>query len=299
MKTQHWIPVLVWCVLLVSGTDQAWAQAKCAAGAVYRVARPAERESPDTCSTKAASNRGAACLPLDCGSKAVAGGERKAMVACKQKTCVECEPACSTGQSPRFVSHPQSKGVAVAEPRKLALPCGPPKRLTASEATNPPYVRSLGKCAPCQSDCRRDTIFGTETIFGDLSARSFFGASLENVSECCSEKRGKDEKGTARSRAKSKCGCDRDSPILEGWPEEPEWNNNPFRDDSVEPAPLRSLPRIPADTSAARQTPAVQPPANLRVVRAKPVSSYSTPAVYEVERLRFDDWVPNPMSIFD
>jgi len=300
MTMQHWIPVLVWGVLLCGGIDGAWAQPKCTAGVVYRVARPAELENSDACSAKASGNCGAACRRLNCCSQeAVAGGERKAAVTCKQKTCFQCEPACSIGQSPKGVSHQQSKGVAATEPRKLALPCGPPKRLTASDSPKPAYVSNLGKCDPCQADCRRDTIFGTETIFGDVSARSFFGTSLENAL-VCSGKRGKPEKSTAKGRAKSKCGCDTgDSPILEGRPEEPEWNSNPFRDDSVEPAPLRPLPRVSTDTSAARQVPAVQPPANLRIVRAKPVSSYTAPAVYEVERMRLGDWLPNPMSILD
>jgi len=302
MKMQHWRPVLVWGVLLFGGIDQGWAQPKCESEVRTRCVHPAEVGKSTDCNVRATGDCAATCRrPDGCSQMAVAGCERKVGVACEQKTCVQCERGCGAGQSPKLVLHPRPKGAAAEEPRKLALPCGTPKRLTVCDSPKPGYFSSLGNCGPCQTDCRRDTIFGTETIFGNVSPGFFFDTTPQKAFICCPRICGQPNgKGTVKGRGKSDCGCDAGhSPILQGRPEEPDWNGNPFRDDSVEPAPLRPLPRVSEETSAARQVPTIEPPANLRVTRAKPVSSYSAPASYEVERLRISDWLPNPLLILD
>ena len=42
MKSQPWIPVLTWVVLLFGAVGPAWCQPKCAPGVIYRCAPDAE-----------------------------------------------------------------------------------------------------------------------------------------------------------------------------------------------------------------------------------------------------------------
>jgi hypothetical protein len=61
------------------------------------------------------------------------------------------------------------------------------------------------------------------------------------------------------------------APILEGQPEEPGWDDNPFHDDAVEPAPLPPTPRMTSRASSASQIRPVEQPAKLGIVQARPV----------------------------
>ena len=179
------------------------------------------------------------------------------------------------------------------------------------------------KCGSCQTDCRHDTIFGTETIFGDVSLGLFrdqhpcpyectgagrpkslvqvfskLDASLQKVFVC---RRG--TCGSANCKGTGDCQCKANgkgdmgtAPILEGQPEEPEQEGNPFHDDAVEPAPLPPMPQMTSAASDASQIRLSRPPAKLGAVRAKPVSSHSAPPTRQADPLTTGEPTPSTKS---
>jgi hypothetical protein len=239
--------------------------------------------------------------PSSCEPKTSAKSVQKCVVNGGLKTAVLCEPNCGIRHSQKNVPCAPAKGSA-AEPRKLALPHGSYKRLKTCDTSKSVGVWGWNKCDVGKVDCRHDTIFGTETIFGDVSfnplrnkhpcpyegtgasrsdslvqAFSKLDASLQKVlvrrRGTCDSSKGK---GTCDCQSKSNCKCDmKTAPILEGQPEEPGWDDNPFHDDAVEPAPLPPTPRMTSRASSASQIRPVEQPAKLGIVQAQPVSSRS------------------------
>ena len=89
--------------------------------------------------------------------------------------------------------------------------------------------------------------------------------------DCQCKSKGKDDVGTA--------------PILEGQPEEPERESNPFHDDAVEPAPLPPMPRMTSAASDASQVRLSRAPVKLGVARARSVTSHSAPPLRQADPL--------------
>ena len=148
------------------------------------------------------------------------------------------------------------------------------------------------EAAACLPDCRHDTIFGTETIFGDRLLRAHgacpygcddagkaiswaavvpqLDAPLQKIFACrqdtCGDSKGK--AGGERVR-KSKCGKEMlDSPIMEGEPHDLRLDENPFRDDAIE-----SPPHAPDLSPPAMSPPAPLPPAASEASRIRPQES--------------------------
>ncbi len=332
MKTQPWLPVLTWVVLLSGAVGQAWGQSKCAAGVIYRCAPNAELNKPDADSVETVNGGRPGCQQtgwvaekagVNCEPKTPVKCASKGPVICRPKTMVKCEPICGIGHAQKHVPSAPAKGFTAAEPRKLALPHGSYKRLKACEAPKAAGGCECRKCGSCQTDCRRDTIFGTETIFGDVSLGLFrdqhpcpyecagagrpkslvqvfsnLDASLQKVFVC---RRGtcgsSDCKGKGDCPSKSECKCDRGMPpILEGQPEEPEREGNPFHDDAVEPAPLPPTPRMTSAAADASQTHPSLPPVRLGVVHARPVSSHSASPTQQADPLTTGERTPPTKS---
>jgi hypothetical protein len=220
---------------------------------------------------------------------------------------VACEPA---------------KGFAKAEPRKLALPHGSYKRLNACDAPKAASIWDGKKCGACKTDCRRDAIFGTETIFGDFSLLPFgdknpcpydctgasrpkspvqifskLDTSLQKVFVCHRGTCGSSScKGTCDCQSKSKGKGDMGTaPILEGQPEQPEREGNPFHDDAVELAPLPPLPKMTSKSSNANQVRQNRPPVKLGVAQAKPVSGHSISPLRQVDQRMTGTRTPQPI----
>jgi hypothetical protein len=321
MKTQPWIPVLAWGVLLSGAVGQAWCQPKCAPGVIHRCVPLAELDKSKADGVEAVGKCQPASqqagwvvdmAPACCESKASGKGVQKCAVNGGVKTAVMCEPNYSIRHSQKNVPCAPAKGSAATEPRKLALPPGSHKRLRACDTPKAAGVWAWNKCDVGKVDARHDTIFGTETIFGDVSlnllrdkhpcpyegtsasrpkslvqAFSKLDASLQKVFVCrrgtCGSPKGKD---TCDCQSKSNCKCDMETaPILEGQPEEPGWDGNPFHDDAVEPAPLPPTPRMTSRASNASQVRLVEQPAKLQIVQAKPVSSRSASPASQDDRL--------------
>lgn len=252
MKTQPWITILAGVVLLSGVVGPAWCQPKCAPGVIYRCPRPAVVEKW--------------CEPCD---------------ACNQKSCGKNESTCEVKIVQKSVMCPPRILVTAGEPRKLALSHGCFKRIQPCESAKSNAGCGSAKYGCCLGDCRHETIFGTETIFGATSQRgcqacpdgcsglsgsnvlagvfSQLDASLHKVfagpRTVCGGSKGKDRCG---SGGKSK-GCQDawDAPLLEGQPLDPQSQENPFRDDAVEsdadqPAPLPPAPLPPAAAAATR-----------------------------------------------
>jgi len=252
--------------------------------------------------------------PACCEPKASVKGVQKCVVNGGAKTAVMCEPNCGIRHSQKHVPCAPAKGSAAAEPRKLALPSGSYKRLRACDTPKSAGVWGWNKCDVGKVDCRHDTIFGTETIFGDVSfnllrdkppcpyectgasrpnslvkAFSKLDASLQKgfvgPRGTCGSSKGK---GTCDCQSQSKSNCKSDmetAPILEGQPEEPGWDDNPFHDDAVEPAPLPPTPRMTSRTSSDSQIRLLEQPAKLGIVQARPVSSRSASPASQDDRL--------------
>jgi hypothetical protein len=335
MKTQHWIPVLAWAVLLSGAVEQARGQPKCAPGVIYQCALPAEDDKSTVRGVEADDDgRPEGRQSGWFEQEGVASSQQKAAVRCEQKVARTCEqkatvtyePVCGIKHVRKVAPFAPGKGAIAAEPRKLALPRGSYKRLTACDSPKSPSVCGSPKSGACLTDTRRDSIFGTETIFGDISLNplrehrlcpcqgdnashpkplaqmfSQLDASMQKVFVCRRGACGNSNcKGTSDCDGKSKCSCDKGQrPILDGQPEEPRLNDNPFRDDAVEPAPLPPMPLIPPESSEARRIPESQPPAHLRVVRARPVSSHLDPPKPPVGRLSASQLRPKPPSNLD
>ena len=321
MKTQPWIPVLAWVVLLSAAAGQAWCQPKCAPGVIHRCVPLAELDASKADGVEAVGECQSAGqqtgwvvdkAPANCQPKPSVKGVQKCAVNGGLKTVVMCEPNCGIRHSQKHVPCAPAKGSAATEPRKLALPSGNYKRLRACDTPKSAGVWGWTKCDVGKVDCRHDTIFGTETIFGDVSfnllrdkhpcpyectgasrpkslvqAFSKLDASLQKVLVCqrgtCRSSKGK---GTCDCQSKSKSKCDMETaPILEGQPEEPGWDDNPFHDDAVEPAPLPPTPRMTSRGASASQFRLVEQPAKLGIVQAKPVSSESASPAPQDDRL--------------
>lgn len=283
---------------------QAWCQPKCAPGVIYRCARPAIVDK--------------SCVPSDvCGP----------YNACGQKSCGKTDLTCCVRSVPKSNPCVPRKVVTAGEPRKLALPHGSYRRLVPRES---PKVG--GGCGSAQAggslcDCRHETIFGTETILGDLALRQQHGclsgggalggvrplagvlaqldASLEKVfvgdRETCGKSNGK---GGCECGGKSKCHRDmQDAPILEGQPDERSLEENPFRDDAVEsdvdqPAPLPPAPLPPAAAAASRIR-AKAPPSRPGFAHVSDRASDPASALVQVGAQAIDSLVPNRRSVLD
>jgi len=236
---------------------------------------------------------------------------------------VKCAPTCGVRHSRKSVTCAPTKGMAAAEPQKLALPHGPYRRLRTCDAPKAASKCDSATCGSCQTDCRHDTIFGTETIFGDVSLGLFrdqhpcpyectgagrpkslvqvfsrVDASLQKVFVC---RRG--TCGSANCKGTGDCQCKANgkgdmgtAPILEGQPEEPEQEGNPFHDDAVEPAPLPPMPQMTSAASDASQLRLSEPPVKLGFVRAKPVSSHSAPPTRQADPLTTGEPTPSTKS---
>jgi hypothetical protein len=332
MKTQPWLPVLTWVVLLSGAVGQAWGQSKCAAGVIYRCVPDGEFDKSGADSVETvnegrpgcqqtgwvADKAGVSCepkMPVKCASKGPA--------ICGPKTAVKCGSSCGIGYAQKNFPSAPAKGFSAAEPRKLALPHGSYKRLKACDAPKGAGGCDCRKCDSCQTDCRRDTIFGTETIFGDVSLGLFrnqhpcpyectcagrpksmvqvlskLDASLQKVFVC---RRG--TCGSANCKGTGDCQCKANgkgdmgtAPILEGQPEEPEQEGNPFHDDAVEPAPLPPMPQMTSAASNPSQLHLSRPPLKLVAIRAKPVSSHSAPPTRQADSLTTGEPTPATQS---
>jgi hypothetical protein len=173
------------------------------------------------------------------------------------------------------------------------------------------------------ADCRHDTIFGTETIFGDVALSPFSGehpcrdecagagrpkslvqvfakldASLQEVFVCPRGTGGSsDVKGTDGCPCKSKGRGDmRTAPILEGQPEEPEREGDPFHDDAVEPARLPPTPQMKSAAADASEIRLSRAPVKPGIARARSVSSHSAPPIRQADPLTIPERVPPPAS---
>ncbi len=258
MKMRPWIPVLVGVVLLSGTAGQAWCQPKCAPGVIYRCARPAVIDK--SCGPSDA------CRPCN---------------ACGQKSCGKTDLTCCVRSVPKPSPCVPRKVVTASEPRRLVLSHGSCKRIVPHESPKAGSGCGPAKTGGCPCDCRHETIFGTETIFGDLALRqpracpsgcgtlggvrplagvlARLDASLEKVFVCDRETCGKSNgKGGCECGGKTKYSQDmRDAPILEGQTDERPLEENPFRDDAVEsdaeqPAPLPPAPLPPVGAAASR-----------------------------------------------
>lgn len=302
MNTHRWLPVLFWGGLLFGGIAQGWAQCTCSTKPKACCVGIAQVSQPADCSGLAPGSGVNTCRQHACDSRQTKEGYvQKATIQRAGTACEPCKTAWSQKCQPQLAALPRGKAKAAAEPRKLSVPHGQARRLTVCGVFEAESLSRFGKCAPCQTDCRRETVFGTETILGDVCFDGFFATLQGKCSACRPRIGGRAESAIAKGTAGLPCRCEGgDLPILNGPPEEPAGEDNPFRDDAVEAIPLRPLPQASGATSAARQpAPAVSPPAPLRVVRAKPVATQSADAVCEVERMRLGDWLPDPLAIFD
>lgn len=262
MKTRVGIGVLAWAAIMSATVAQAWGQAKCPGGT---------------------SQRCVSCADLD---KSKPRGI---------KAVCECQAPCQKADS-------DSAGPVVSEPRRLALPHGSYRRLRAGDTAKSAAVCGCKECNACRLDGRHDTIFGTETIFGDLSPklsrdrhacpyedskaghRSPLGSALSKLDAAVQRvfvcQRGTCNhpgcKGADGGKSASQCDCEtgpKTAPASVGDPAEPESANNPFHDDTLEPAPLPPKPRMTSASSKATP-PAKSPQANkASQAEAKLVSS--------------------------
>lgn len=333
MKSQPWIPVLAWVLLLSGAVGQARCEPKCAPGLIYRCVPGAQLDRVEADSVETVPERRAACqqagwevdkLVASYRPKVPGNGMQKGAVCCGPKPAVKCVPTCGIGHAQKRVPCALTKGMTAAEPRKLALPHGSYKRLRACDAPKTASTCASEKCGPCQTDCRHDTIFGTETIFGDVSLRPFrdqypcpyectgasrpkppvqvfskLDASLQKAllghGGTCGSSKCKGT-GSCQSNCKGEMGT---APILEGQPEESEGDGNPFHDDAVEPAPLPPMPRMTSRAPNASQVHPITPPAKLRVTQARPVSSRSSPPARPSDRATSGERTPKPVSSLD
>jgi len=280
MTMRPWIPVLTGVVLLLSllfvAVDRAWGQPKCAPGVIYRCAQPVATEKCCGWSADGVCDCRPACGPCD---------------ECRQKKCGKTESACSARIAQKAIPETAGK-FAASEPRKLTLPRGSYKRMVSRESCQSRPVCGWPEAAACLPDCRHDTIFGTETIFGDRLLRahgacpygcddagkaiswaavvSQLDAPLQKIFACrqdtCGDSKGK--AGGERVR-KSKCGKEMlGSPIMEGEPHDLRLDENPFRDDAIE-----SPPHAPDLSPPAMSPPAPLPPAASEASRIRPQES--------------------------
>jgi hypothetical protein len=216
--------------------------------------------------------------------------------------------------------------VTAGEPRKLALPHGSCKRIVPRES--PKSGGGSAKAGGCLCDCRHETIFGTETIFGDLTLRerhtcpygrvgggasplagafSQLDASLQKVFVCHRGTGGKPNgKGCCDCGGKSKSKCDQDmhdAPILEGQPHQRRLEENPFRDDAVEsdadqPAPLPPAPLPPAAAAATRIRANV-PPSRPGFAHISDRASNPAASLVQAGSQAVDSLMPVPRSVLD
>ena len=215
-----------------------------------------------------------------------------------------------------------AKGSAVAEPRKLALPHGSYKRLKARDVPKAASSCNCKKCDVCKADCRRDTIFGTETIFGDVGLSPFrdehpcpyecagagrskslvqvfskLDTSLQKVLVCHRGTCGSsDVKGTKDCQCGKGRGDMGTAPILEGQAEEPEREGDPFHDDAVEPAPLPPTPQMSSAASDASEIRLSRAPVKPGIARARSVSSHSAPPMPQADSLTIPERAPTTAS---
>jgi len=311
IKTRPWIPVLIGVVLLLGVVDQAWCQPQCAPGVIYRCGQAAAVDKSCSCGEVATRT----CLQVGCD--------------CEQKACGKAERVCDVGMAQKGSSCGPRKHLAGGEPRRLALPCQPFKPIKAAEASKSGPVCGSAKASACLPDCRYDTIFGTETIFGECplrkpaacpskcgagsrpkplaSALSHLDQSLNKIFAChepCGKCAGKGSDGCgdcgvkSQAKAKAKCECDMcDAPILEGQPYEPRRQENPFRDDAVDsnpnsPALLPPAPLPPAASAANRirpHAPTVKP----GIAFVRPASNGPAPAPRQVNAQPVDQRTPS------
>jgi hypothetical protein len=332
MKSQPWIPVLAWAVLLSGAVGQAWCQPKCASGVVRPCVPAAEADKAKGESAETVNEHRSTCQQTDwpvdkavvsCGLKTPGKGVQKDAVCHGPKAAVKCAPTCGVGHSQKNVPCAPTKGMTAKEPRKLALPHGSYQRLRTYDAPKAASTRGSAKCSSCQTDCRHDTIFGTETIFGGVSLSPFrdqhpcpyertgagrpkslvpvlskLDASLQKIFVChrgtCGSANGK---GTCDCQSKTNWKDDMGTaPILEGRPEEPEQEGNPFHDDAVEPAPLPPTPRMTSRAPSGSEIRNSQQPIRLGIAHAKPVSSYSSTPARQSDRLTSGERTPKPVA---
>ncbi len=148
---QPWTTVLTGVVLLFGAADQAWPQSRCVRGATYQCQPSAMAATSCNCGA----DRTVACR-TSCGMPS----------GCKQEVCGKPESACGAGIAQKGIRFVPRTGLKSPEPRKLALPLGSYRRIDG-KSTKSGHACGSAKTSACCADCRRDTIFGTETILGD------------------------------------------------------------------------------------------------------------------------------------
>jgi hypothetical protein len=246
MKMHHWMPILVWSGLLFGGLAQGWAQGRC-------LAKPSACCVPQVQVSQAASccgkrnGDGADTYRQGVSCWGQASGRWTGAVKCDRQPSACCQSACGERCLPQHVATLPAKGGATAEPKRLLVPYGHAQRLTTCDSGKSALANGFGKRVACQADCSRENVFGTETILGDVSLGSLL-AALPGKDLACGLGfgGGTESKMAVKRTSMPKCGCDASSsPILQGQPEEPAWEENPFQDDAVESLPLRRLPRLP------------------------------------------------------
>lgn len=249
MKMHHWMPILVWSGLLFCGIAQGWAQGKCLAKPSACCVPQVRSQAASCCTKRNGDGADTSRHRVGCSRQVSESWTQKGAgaVKCARQPSACCQPAVGQRYLPQRVALPSAKGSAMAEPRRLLVPYGHAQRLTTCDMGKSESANGFGKRVACQADCSRESVFGTETILGDVSFGSLLAASQGNGFACgLGFGGGTESKRVAKRPSTSKCGCDAgSSPILQGQPEEPAWEENSFRDDAVESLPLRRLPRLP------------------------------------------------------